>query len=89
LKSTLADANAGKGKFGPWLQDDAGYRRLKALLAATAATIASLNAGEGVTGRLLANAQLYESLEGSLRNMEQLLRDVREHPRKYLRVKPF
>jgi phospholipid/cholesterol/gamma-HCH transport system substrate-binding protein len=89
LRSSLADLNAGKGKFGPWLQDDAGYRRLKTLLASTDATIASLNAGEGVTGRLLANAQLYEALQGSLRSMEELLRDVREHPRKYLRVKPF
>jgi phospholipid/cholesterol/gamma-HCH transport system substrate-binding protein len=48
-----------------------------------------LNAGGGPTGRLLANAQLYESLNGSLHNLELLLRDLRENPRKYLRYKPF
>jgi phospholipid/cholesterol/gamma-HCH transport system substrate-binding protein len=89
LRSSLADVNAGKGKLGSLLQDDATWRRMKALLSATDAMVASLNAGEGEGGRLLANAQLYESLNGSLRSMEELLRDVREHPRKYLRVKPF
>jgi phospholipid/cholesterol/gamma-HCH transport system substrate-binding protein len=53
------------------------------------ALLARFNAGEGTAGRLLSNAQLYESLNGSLRSMEQLLRDLRENPRKYLRVKPF
>jgi phospholipid/cholesterol/gamma-HCH transport system substrate-binding protein len=89
LRSSLADANAGKGQFGALLQDDARYRQITRLLADTDRTIASINAGEGQAGRLLANAQLYESLNGSLRRMEELLRDVRMDPRKYLRVKPF
>ena len=89
LRSSLADANAGKGQFGALLQDDASYRQITRLLADMDATIASLNAGEGPAGRLLANAQLYESLNGSLRRMEDLLRDVRINPRKYLRVRPF
>ena len=84
LRASLAAANA-----SPLLQDDASYVRIVRLLAATDATIASLNAGEGRTGRLLANPQLYESLNGSLRSMEALLRDVREHPQKYLRIKIF
>lgn len=89
LRSALADANAGKGNWGAWLQDDAKYRQITHLLSATDATITSLNAGEGQGGRLLANAQLYESLNGSLQKMEELLRDVRQNPRKYLRFKPF
>jgi len=89
LRSTLADANAGKGELGEALQDDSKYRQITRLLSATDAMIASLNAGEGQAGRLLTNAQLYEALNGSLRNMESLLRDLRENPRKYLRFKPF
>lgn len=89
LRSALADTNAGKGKVGAWLQDDSRYGQITRLLSATDATIASLNAGEGRAGRLLSNAQLYEALNGSLRNMEGLLRDLRENPRKYLRFKPF
>jgi phospholipid/cholesterol/gamma-HCH transport system substrate-binding protein len=89
LRSLLADANAGKGKWGAMLQDEASYMQITHLLSTTDAVIASLNAGEGNGGRLLANAQLYESLNGSLRRMEEFLRDFRENPRKYLRVKPF
>jgi phospholipid/cholesterol/gamma-HCH transport system substrate-binding protein len=89
MRSSLADANAGKGKWGVLLQDDASYGQITHLLSTTDALIASLNAGEGTGGRLLSNAQLYESLNGSLRRMEQFLRDFRQTPRKYLRVKPF
>jgi phospholipid/cholesterol/gamma-HCH transport system substrate-binding protein len=89
LRSALADANAGKGQWRGLLQDDASYRQMTRLLSATDAMISSLNAGEGTAGRLLSNAQLYESLNGSLRSMEELLRDLRQNPRKYLRFKPF
>jgi phospholipid/cholesterol/gamma-HCH transport system substrate-binding protein len=87
LRSTLADANSGKGKLGAALEDDSQYRQITRMLSATDAMIASLNAGEGQAGRLLSNAQLYEALNGSLRSMEEFLRDFRENPRKYLRIK--
>ncbi len=88
LRTSLAEAKAGKGRLGQWLQNDDGYREITRLLARTDAAIIALNEGEGKTGRLLATAQLYESLNGSLQSMEQILRDFREHPRKYLRYKP-
>jgi phospholipid/cholesterol/gamma-HCH transport system substrate-binding protein len=71
------------------LRDDAAYRRIAQLLAATDQTIASLNAGEGRAGNLLTSPQLYESLNGSLRGMETFLRDLRVNPHKYLRYKIF
>ena len=40
-------------------------------------------------GELLTSPQLYESLAGSLKNLEDLLRDFNGNPRKYLRVKVF
>jgi phospholipid/cholesterol/gamma-HCH transport system substrate-binding protein len=85
----LADLRASLAAAGSssLLQDDASYRRIVRLLAATDAMITSLNAGNGPVGRLLENPQLYESLNGSLRSMEALLRDLREHPQKYLRIK--
>ena len=89
LHASLVDLNAGKGQFGPLLHDDADYLKIRMLLARTDAMIASLNAGEGGVGRLLQNPQLYDSLNGSLRTMEELLKDFREHPQKYLRYKVF
>ena len=87
LRSSLADANAGKGKWGGLLLDETSYRQIAHFLSDTDALIAAFNSGEGPAGSLLANAQLYESLNGSLRKMEALLRDMREQPRKYLRLK--
>ena len=82
LRASLAAASS-----SPLLQDDASYLRITRLLASTDSMIASLNAGQGRAGRLLTNQQLYESLNGSLRRMETMLRDFRENPQKYLRIK--
>lgn len=87
LRASLADANTGKGRLGSFLQNDEDYVRFARLLASADATLASVNAGEGGLGRLLTNAQLYESLNGSLQSMESLLRNLRENPQKYLRVR--
>lgn len=87
LHSAVADANAGKGRLGALLQDDGDYQQIARLLGSMDATLDSLNAGEGQGGRLLTNAQAYESLNSSLRRMEAELRDLREHPQKYLRVR--
>lgn len=82
LRSRLADINA-----NPLIRSDAAYTRIQRMIRATDELLTSLNAGEGQAGRLLTNAQLYESLNGSLKQMEDVLRDLRGNPRKYLRVK--
>ncbi len=86
VRASLADAKAGKGRLGSLLTDDSGYTNALRMLADADSKLAALNAGEGAAGRLLTNAQLYESLNGSLQHLEALLRDLRENPRKYLRV---
>jgi phospholipid/cholesterol/gamma-HCH transport system substrate-binding protein len=86
LRASLANARAGKGGLGALLENDEGYVRVVNALADVDAKMAAINAGEG-SGRLLTNAQLYESLNGSLQHLEALLRDIRENPQKYLRVK--
>jgi len=89
LRATLADLNAGKGQAGDLLGNEEDYRRIEQILSNVQRTLTSLNAGEGRAGQLLANPQLYESLNGSMREIENLLRDLRQNPRKYLRIKIF
>jgi phospholipid/cholesterol/gamma-HCH transport system substrate-binding protein len=84
LRASLADLNA-----SPMMQNDQSYRSLQKMLAATDSLLNSLNAGEGRTGQLLASPQLYESLNGSLRAMQEMLRDLQSNPRKYLRFNVF
>jgi phospholipid/cholesterol/gamma-HCH transport system substrate-binding protein len=86
LRTSLADTNSGKSSV-PMLQNDDMYRSVQHALASIDSTLASLNAGEGRVGGLLANQQLYESLNGSVRELERVLRDLRENPRKYMRIK--
>ena len=89
LRSTLADANAGKGGWGTWLQDDSNYKQLVRVLTSASRSVDEIGHGEGRMSQLLANAQMYESLSGSLRQLEAMLHDIRENPHKYLRVQPF
>ncbi len=89
LRSALADANKGGGALGKALKSDEDYRNVKKLLDATDSALAALIAGRGSAGELLVNAQLYESLDGSLRSMQALLKDIQGNPKKYLRAKVF
>ena len=61
-------------------RDSAAYARLQQLMKQADAAVIALDLGR---------VQTYESLSGRLRELESLLRDVREHPRKYLRTKVF
>ena len=84
FREALSEANAGKGPLGKSLNSNEDYESLRLLLKTTDATIARFNASRG-----LQNAQLYESLTGSLRTLEELLDDFRGNPKKYLRIKVF
>ena len=78
----MADANA-----SAMLHDDASYRRIVKAIAATDAAIESLSHGGGRASELLSNPQLYESLNGSVRGLGEMLKDLQQNPRKYLRIK--
>lgn len=89
LRKSIADMRANIRKAGPGLRDEETYLKITRMLASTDNMLAALNRGEGTAGELLTSPQLYESLAGSLKNLEDLLRDFNGNPRKYLRVKVF
>jgi phospholipid/cholesterol/gamma-HCH transport system substrate-binding protein len=53
------------------------------------AQVDALNAGRGPLGNLLTDSSLYESLHGSTARLHNMLKELREDPRKFLRVKVF
>ncbi len=48
-----------------------------------------INRGEGSLGMLIQNEQLYKNLESSSRNLDLLLRDLRENPKRYVHFSLF
>ena len=87
MRQTLADLNAGKGAGGEWIASDAAYVEWNRRVAAWIENVDALNSGEGAMGQMLSNAQTYESLNGSLRELATTLKEFREDPQKFLRVR--
>ena len=89
VRRTLADLNAGKGAGGQLLASDAAYIEWNRRLAAWIESVDALNYGEGAMGHLLVNAQTYESLHGMLQDLATTVKEFREDPQKFLRLKIF
>jgi phospholipid/cholesterol/gamma-HCH transport system substrate-binding protein len=87
LKTLLADLNAGKGSAGKLLKDDQIAQRLQDLTTKLNTTIDKINSGQGTLGQFVVNQQLYESLNGATREFQNLAKDMRANPKKFLRIK--
>jgi ABC-type transporter Mla subunit MlaD len=89
LRKSIADFRVQMAKTGASLQNDEEYRKFTRMLADMDRTLTAINRGEGQFGQLLTSPQMYESLAGSLNNLDAFLKDFRSNPRKYLRTKIF
>lgn len=87
LDQVTARLSRGEGTAGKLLTDDALYARLNAVSARLDQVLARLDAGDGSAGQLLRDKQLYENMNGAVREMRDLLSDIRRDPKKYLNVK--
>jgi phospholipid/cholesterol/gamma-HCH transport system substrate-binding protein len=45
-----------------------------------------INKGEGTMGKLMTNDSLYNNLTGASKEMEELLEDIKLHPKRYFRI---
>ncbi|MGA2738831.1 MAG: MlaD family protein [Bryobacteraceae bacterium] len=89
VRQTLADLNVGKGAGGQLISSDAAYVEWNRRVAAFIQDVDTLNSGEGAMGQMLSNAQTYESLNGALRELQSTVKEFRQDPQKFLRVKLF
>ena len=51
------------------------------------ATIDKIDSGQGTLGQFLVNPQLYDSLTGATREFQQLAKDMRANPKKFLTIR--
>jgi phospholipid/cholesterol/gamma-HCH transport system substrate-binding protein len=62
---------------------------LKSTLVNTTRMLENINEGKGSAGQLLTNDSLYRNLSNSLASLDELLKDLKENPRKYVHFSVF
>ena len=87
----LRQINSGQGALGEAIKDPAFGKKLNDTVTQLDTILSDLNAGKGSAGQLLKNRSLYDHLDQTSDQAEQLIRSIRENPKKYLviRLKMF
>jgi phospholipid/cholesterol/gamma-HCH transport system substrate-binding protein len=62
---------------------------LDSLSQALKSVAAGLERGEGTLGKLLKEQDLYDRIEAAATNLEALIKDIKEHPERYIKVEIF
>lgn len=86
IRRMLAEIDSGKGTVGKLLKSDDLHNQLSATLGKVDTMIDKMNAGQGTIGQLLVNPSLYDSLNGTSREINQLMKDFRANPKKFLTI---
>jgi len=64
-------------------------KELKATISGLNQVIANLEKGEGSAGKLLKDDQLYTNLTNASKELEELLREMKEHPKRFVHFSVF
>jgi phospholipid/cholesterol/gamma-HCH transport system substrate-binding protein len=87
LKKVSDDINAGKGTLGKLTKDEALANKLDTTLTKLAALTSSLEAGQGTAGKLFKDEALYNNANQMLEESRNLVKAIRENPKKYLSIR--
>lgn len=87
----VADINAGKGGLGKVAKDPEFARKLDDTVTRLDSILASVDEGKGTIGQMLRNRSLYDHADQTLDQSQQLIKGMRENPKKYfvIRLKVF
>jgi len=81
------DINAGKGAIGRLSKDEALAQKLDNIITKLSALTDELEAGQGTAGKLFKDPSLYNNTDKMLVETRELVKSVRENPKKYLTFK--
>jgi phospholipid/cholesterol/gamma-HCH transport system substrate-binding protein len=87
LKKVSEDINAGKGTLGRLAKDEELARKIDITMTKLAALTSDLEAGRGSAGKLFKDDALYNNATEMLTESRNLVKAIRENPKKYLSIK--
>jgi len=87
VKKMTDDINAGKGAIGKLTKDEALAQKLDNTINKLSILTDRMEAGEGTVGKLFKDPSLYNNSDQMLIETRQLVKSVRENPKKYLTFK--
>jgi phospholipid/cholesterol/gamma-HCH transport system substrate-binding protein len=87
FKQVSADLNAGKGTAGRLLKDEELAKKLDTTMTKLAALTSELEAGQGTAGKLFKDEALYNNANQMLEESRNLVKAIRQDPKKYLSIK--
>jgi phospholipid/cholesterol/gamma-HCH transport system substrate-binding protein len=80
----VAEINAGKGAIGKIAKDPAFAQKLDDTVTRLDSILSSVDEGKGTMGQLIQNRALYDHADQALEQTRELVKSVREDPKKYL-----
>ncbi len=83
----MTNINQGKGALGKFAHDEEFARKLDTTISNLNTILARLEAGEGSAGQILRNPSLYNNADQMLLESRNLIKAIRENPKKYLTIK--
>jgi phospholipid/cholesterol/gamma-HCH transport system substrate-binding protein len=86
VKKLSDDINAGKGGIGIVARDPEFASKLKNTMNNISTLTDRLNSGKGTAGKLLQDESLYNNMNQLLTDTRELIKAVRENPKKYLTI---
>ena len=87
VKQLTADINAGKGAIGKLAKDQEFADKLQNTMNKLSALTDRLEAGQGTAGKLFQDPSLYNNADQMLLEARELVKAVRENPKKYLTIR--
>jgi phospholipid/cholesterol/gamma-HCH transport system substrate-binding protein len=86
VRKLTEDVNAGKGALGKMTRDEEFARKLDDTVTKLNSLVARMDAGEGTVGKLFHDPSLYTNADQMLIETRQLVKAIRENPKKYLTI---
>jgi phospholipid/cholesterol/gamma-HCH transport system substrate-binding protein len=87
LEGVIVRMEKGDGTLGKLSRDPALYNNLNGVMANLKPLTDRMAKGEGTVGKLFQDKELYDNTNNTVKELQFLIRDVRQDPKKYLRIR--